>query len=127
MSHHILLVDDNAEIRAMIREALELHGDFEIHEAPDGEDAIKLMTEYDDIDIVILDLQMPVTDGWETLRVIRDEENGWPETKVIMLTVQKEAENALKAWTIGANFFVAKPFHLPTLLDTVDKALSTSV
>lgn len=125
--HSILLVDDNQEIRQIIESALAFHGDFEVHQASDGEEAIELLTELGTVDVVVLDLQMPVTNGWETLRVIRDPENGWPEVKVIMLTVQKEAENALKAWTIGANFFVAKPFKVKTILDTLDKALATSV
>lgn len=120
----ILLVDDNEQIRTMVRAALHISNDeYTIYEAGNGDEAIALLEQEDGIDIVILDLQMPITDGWEALRIIKDEDNGWPETKVIMLTVQKEAENALKAWSIGADFFVSKPFKLNTLLGTVEKAL----
>jgi len=118
----ILLVDDNQQIRHMVREALDAQGGYTIYDAENGEEAIDILTD-NEIDAVILDLEMPVTDGWETLRIIRDQENGWPDTKVIMLTVKKEAENALKAWTLKADYFVSKPFRLSDLTTTLQKAL----
>lgn len=119
----VLLVDDNQQIRDMVREALDIQGGYTIYDAENGEEAVSVLTD-NEIDAVILDLEMPVTDGWETLRIIKDHENGWPDTKVIMLTVKKEAENALKAWTLDADYFVPKPFRLSDLITTLQKALS---
>lgn len=120
----VLLVDDNDSIRSLIRNALvseEEH--YVINEAENGEQAVEFITD-NMVDVVILDLQMPITDGWETLRIIRDPENGWPDVKVIMLTVQRSAEHALKSWTIGADLYITKPFHLEQIIDGIQRVCS---
>jgi two-component system response regulator (stage 0 sporulation protein F) len=123
----VLVVDDNTGIRTTVCSALDFERhDYIVYEASDGEEAIEMM-EREDIDLVILDLEMPRTNGWECLRVIRDPDDGWPDTKVIMLTVQKEAENALKSWTIGADCFIGKPFAVSALMKAVEKALNLEV
>lgn len=123
----VLLVDDNERIRKVLNVALDLEG-FEVLQASNGEEAIEILTdEYESIDVVVLDLQMPVTNGWETLRVIKDQENGFPGPIVIMLTVQGEPENALKSWLLGAKYFMTKPVSIPTLVDTIQKAVREKV
>lgn len=118
----VLVVDDKTAIREVVVEVLSSY--YHVVEASDGEEAIELMTE-NPADVVILDINMPQTDGWEALRVITDPDNGWPDTKIVMLTVHNEPENAMKAWAIGAHYYLPKPFNTAQLLQTVQKALNT--
>lgn len=117
----VLVADDKESIREAVSEMLAIE-DFDVRVATNGEEAIQIMTE-DQMDLVILDINMPITDGWETLRIIKDEYNGWPDTEVIMLTVHKEPENPLKAWSIGASYYLPKPFSTANLLEVVHRAL----
>lgn len=71
--------------------------------------------------VVVMDINMPVTNGWEALRIIKDSD-GWPETEVIIMTVQTEPENALKAWSIGARYYLPKPFSTDDLCTLVKRA-----
>jgi two-component system OmpR family response regulator len=122
---NILVVDDNPSIRSLVHEILE--PDYRTVEAENGEQALELLSS-DPFDLIILDIEMPITNGWETLHVIRDEESGWPNLRVIMLTVRKEPENVLKAWGIGAEYYITKPFSPAILLETIHRALDhTSV
>lgn len=117
----VLVVDDNPEIREILRETLEL--DYRVVTAGNGEEAIEILTT-EVVDLCILDVQMPVTDGFETLRIIRDAENGWPALKVIMLTVRKEPEYWLRSAVIGADIYVTKPFSPTQMLELVHKCLA---
>ena len=120
----VLVVDDNEAIRDVVSDVLA--DQYEVFTAINGEEAIEKMTQ-NQADIVLLDINMPITDGWETLRVLKDEYNGWPESAVIMLTVQHEPENPLKAWSIGANYYLPKPFSLANLLELVQRASEEKV
>ena len=122
--HRILLVDDNDKIRSLIDDALQMEPEsFEVFHAANGEEAISTVEEHNgNFDVVVLDLQMPITNGWETLRVLHDDD-GYPEIPVIMLTVQSELENAAKAWSLGARFFVSKPVSIPVLVSAIKQAV----
>ena len=122
--HRILLVDDNEKIRSLIDDALQMEPEsFQVFHASNGEEAITAVEENSgNFDAIVLDLQMPVTNGWETLRILHDDD-GYPDIPVIMLTVQSELENAAKAWSLGARFFVSKPVSIPVLIDAVKRAV----
>jgi len=120
----VLVVDDKESTREAVCECL--GGDYSTIEACNGEEAITILGETSDISLVVLDIEMPVTNGWETLRVIRDED-GWPDMPVIMLTVHDEPECVLKAWGLGVNYYVTKPFSPITLLELTHKAIKETV
>ena len=67
---HILVVDDNPSSRELVKFALELEADYEIEEAADGHDAISRIRHVRP-DLILMDIQMPEMDGYETLRQIR--------------------------------------------------------
>lgn len=122
----VLVTDDNPLIRETLREILQI--EHQVLEAENGEIAIDILTVCTvKVDLLLLDLNMPVTNGWETLSIIRDTCNGWPNLKVVMLTVHGEAENCLKAWMYGVSYFITKPFHAPNILEYVNLALLESV
>lgn len=116
----LLVVDDNASIRCSLKDVLDL--EHKTFEAGNGEEAITILTEHE-IDLMILDLNMPITNGWETLRIVRDQQNGWPELRVIMLTVHDEPENTLKAWMLGVSYYITKPFEPCKVHEYVNFAL----
>lgn len=120
MKKTVLIVDDNDDLRHLLADTLSL--DYNVVTAEHGERAIEILTETA-VDLVIMDVEMPVTNGFEALRIVRDDANGWPELPVVMLTVRKEPENALKAWGIGADFYMTKPFSPTELLTLAHQIL----
>lgn len=126
MQQRILIVDDREDVRDLLVDLLDTDGRI-LYQASNGEEAIEILTQQDEdgdpIHLVILDLEMPVTDGWETLQVIRDVDN-WPTLPVIILTVRDEPENALKAWGLEANWYITKPFSTASLCEITAQALS---
>lgn len=120
----VLVVDDEETLRRLL--ATELESDsFEVETAGDGEEAIEVVrkkSEKDErFDIVILDIEMPKTDGWEALKHIKKNS---PGTKVIILTGFDQVKNVIEAWGLGASDFVSKPYDLRKILSSVNRALA---
>ena len=105
----LLLVDDDAEIRASVRLGFELQWrDVEIVEAAGGEEALRLVEEQRP-DLVLLDVGLPDTDGYSVLREIR----AFSAVPVIMLTARDEPIDKVRGLEAGADDYVGKPFdHL---------------
>jgi DNA-binding response OmpR family regulator len=105
----LLLVDDDAEIRASVRLGLELQWrEIEILEADRGDRALEIV-ETDRPDLVLLDIGLPDTDGYAVLREIRS----FSAVPVIMLTARDEPIDKVRGLEAGADDYVGKPFdHL---------------
>jgi DNA-binding response OmpR family regulator len=119
--HRALLVDDNADVRFLARCLLEGHG-FEISEADSGPAALELLAS-ERPDIVLLDVQMPEMDGWETLESIR----GNPATaslRVVLWTVKGRPEDVVRGWELGCDGYLAKPFDARQLEVEVKRVVS---
>jgi two-component system KDP operon response regulator KdpE len=99
----ILIVDDDAGLRAMLRRALE--HEFDILEAEDGASALRLLQQHRP-GLVLLDAMMPGLDGFGVLRKIRE----LTATPVVMLTAIGDEADVVRALDLGADDFVAKPF-----------------
>jgi DNA-binding NtrC family response regulator len=110
----VLVVDDDPEIRRMLRGTLEDRG-HAVEESENGERALELLADHR-IDAVVLDLNMPGMNGLETLSRIRELA---PETGVVILTGEKTTENAFRAAQRGAYDFIDKPLMDPERLLTV--------
>ena len=119
MSEHrrILIVDDEARMRRFVRMNLELEG-FEVLEASDGLEAIRKARE-ELPDLVILDVEMPKLDGFETLREIRRSLS----VPVIMLTVRSEEDDLIRGLDLGADDYVTKPFSARELVSRINALL----
>jgi two-component system KDP operon response regulator KdpE len=113
----ILVVDDEPEARQLLRMALR-SGDYEIIEAADGLSALRLAYEMRP-DLIILDLMMPLMDGWLTVQRIREV---W-DTPVIMVTASAELEQRVRGLGLGADDFIPKPFDVDELLLRVEAVL----
>lgn len=110
MKKTILIVDDEYKIRDMIESYLTNEG-YSVFEAENGKQALSIM-EKENIDLVLLDVMMPVMDGFDTLREIRTVYKKMP---VIMLTAKTQEVDKLIGLEMGADDYVTKPFSLREL------------
>jgi DNA-binding response OmpR family regulator len=99
----VLLVDDQATVRAL--SAATLQPSYRILEAADGKQALQLLFQHKP-DLILLDLNMPVMDGWETLRRIRE----LTTAPVILLTAHGEDHFVVRGLDGGAQDYIVKPF-----------------
>lgn len=107
-----LVVDDNVQNRMLLKIILEYDG-FEVHEAENGLDSVDLFKEVNP-DIVLMDVMMPVMDGYEATRLIKDY-SGERFVPVIILTALNEPEDVSRAIKCGADDFITKPIHAMVL------------
>lgn len=119
MSKTILVVDDAAFMRMMIRDILAKEG-YSIHEAVNGRDAVEKYAELQP-DLVTLDITMPEVDGISALRAIREAD---PGARVLMVSAMGQQRMIVEALEAGALDFLVKPFQPAKVLETVKKCLS---
>ncbi len=111
MSAKILVVDDSATDRLIIQSML---GDYSVLTACDGLEAMQQIEAHDDIDIVILDLNMPNMDGFQVLQTLKADER-YNKLRVIILTNYEELDKEIKGLKLGAIDFIRKPVHMESL------------
>ena len=120
MSIKIILIDDHTLFRSGIKALLSRQSDFDvIGEAADGFTGIKLVEQIRP-DIVLLDLDMPVMNGRETLAQILSSN---PQQTVVMLTVSEDNDDLTECMRIGARGFLLKNINADFLLDSIRKAV----
>ncbi|MBE3555468.1 MAG: response regulator [Firmicutes bacterium] len=119
MSKRVLVVDDAAFMRMMVRDILEKNDYEVIGEAKDGNEAIEKYQELHP-DVVMLDITMPEMDGLTALKQIRAID---PNAKVIMCTAMGQQAMVLDAITAGAVDFVVKPFAAERVLTALRRAV----
>lgn len=120
MSIKIILIDDHTLFRSGIKALLSRQSDFDvIGEAADGFTGIKLVEQMRP-DIVLLDLDMPVMNGRETLAQILSSN---PQQTVVMLTVSEDNDDLTECMRIGARGFLLKNINADFLLDSIRKAV----
>jgi DNA-binding response OmpR family regulator len=120
MKSRILVVDDDTDIRELVRALLERAG-HDVVEAADGRAGLKALYAAP-ADLVILDVTMPELDGWATLERIRDVS----EVPVLMLTARADELERVRGLTGGADDYVAKPFGRQELVARVQALLRRS-
>lgn len=113
----ILIVDDEFEMRQLLKLYL-LQESYFVEEAEDGRKAYEKIMK-DDYDLIILDVMMPLMDGWETLKHIR----GISEVPVMMLTAKGTVQDKVTGLTIGADDYLVKPFDEEELMARVNALL----
>ena len=102
-----LVVDDDAPIRQMLRTVLELEG-WDVLEAEDGGQALAL-AQAERPHGIVLDVMMPVKDGFEVLAELRQTEHG-RQTAIVMLTAKTGRTDILRGTRLGADHYITKPF-----------------
>jgi len=114
MSIKVLIVDDNDGVRRMIRTHLDIAGGYEVFEASNGEKCLQVASEVRP-DVILLDIMMPVMDGMEACRKLRED----PSTAsiyIIMLTAKTKVEDRVEGLDTGADDYLSKPFAPDELL-----------
>lgn len=114
----ILVVDDEKNLRLVVQKELSRQG-HEVDIATNGEEAWKLLEEKD-YDVILSDIDMPVMDGMELLRSVREKMQNTPE--MIMLTGQATVETAIEAMKLGAYDYLTKPYRITELTVLVNQA-----
>lgn len=107
----ILIAEDELALNDLLQDALKMAG-YETISARQGLEAVKLIREKMP-DLVILDINMPLLDGFEVLKKIRAENNNIP---IIVLTARDQKSDKVEGFKLGADDFVTKPFGLEELL-----------
>ncbi len=111
----ILLVDDAAFMRKVIKDTLTKNGYTDLYEAVDGADAVEKFTEINP-DLVIMDITMPNMDGLEALKAIRAKDSN---ASVVMCSAMGQESMVIDAIQSGAKDFIVKPFKSDRILKTV--------
>lgn len=117
MGKKIMLVDDAAFMRMMIKNTLTQNGYTDIIEAKDGVEAVQMYAD-EKPDLVIMDITMPNMDGIEALRAIKGSN---PESRVVMCSALGQEKMVLEAIKLGAEDFIVKPFKPERIMKTIDK------
>jgi len=118
----VLYVEDNDDNVFMLKMRLELLGDFEVLTAEDGQKGCE-MAAAERPDIILMDLEMPVVDGWEATRRLKDNPQT-RDTPIIGLSAHALADERKKALAAGCNEFDTKPIEFDRLVATVRRILA---
>lgn len=116
----ILVVDDQEDILQTTALVLR-QGGFEVLTAPNGLEAMSVARSYRP-DLILLDIEMPRMDGWETLRLLRLDE-ATRDLPVAMFTILFDLREKVRALKYGAQDYITKPFSVDDLLDRVNGIL----
>ena len=117
MARNILVVEDDNNISNLIKLYLDKEG-FEVRLAPDGGKAVEEF-QAQEPDLVLLDVMLPVLDGWGVLARIRENS----KCPVIMLTAKGEVDDRIHGLEMGADDYVIKPFEMKELLARINAVL----
>jgi DNA-binding response OmpR family regulator len=120
MAKKVLVVDDEPSVRKVIEHALR-HEGLEVRTAGNGAECLQAV-EAEPPDLILLDVNMPVMDGFQTLRVLR-ENAATKHLPVIILTARGDDADVSQAWTTGVDLYLMKPLALDDLLVAVRRSL----
>lgn len=119
MSGKIMIVDDAAFMRMMIKDTLKKNGYDNLVEASDGEIAVNTYKS-ENPELVIMDITMPNKDGLQALKEIKEYDNN---AKIVMCSAMGQESMVVEAIKLGAKDFIVKPFKADRILKTVTAAL----
>lgn len=119
MSKKIMLVDDAAFMRMMIKNTLQQNGYTEVVEAKNGEEAIALY-QSEQPDLIFMDITMPVMDGLQALKEIKNLDKS---AKVVMCSAMGQENMVMEALKCGAEDFIVKPFKPDRIMKTVSSIM----
>lgn len=116
------LVDDAPDIRMLLRAVVTRCG-YDSHEAGHGAEALRLL-DGTPPDLVLLDVQMPEMDGWDTLAALRRDPRG-ADVPIILCTVKSHPDDLRRGWRAGCDGFLVKPFDIGEMVACI-RAVETT-
>ncbi|MBQ1208496.1 MAG: response regulator transcription factor [Lachnospiraceae bacterium] len=120
-SINILVVDDEIRMRKLVKDFLVKRG-YGVLEAENGEQAVEIFFENRDIHLVILDVMMPLMDGYQAAAAIRE----YSQVPIVMLTARDSERDELRGFDVGADEYITKPFSPGILVARVEALLRRS-
>ena len=114
----ILVVDDESRMRKLVKDFL-VKSNYDVLEAEDGQQAVDIFFEQNDIALIILDVMMPKMDGWKVCREIR----AYSKVPIIMLTAKSDERDELQGFELGVDEYISKPFSPKILVARVEAIL----
>ena len=117
----VLVVDDESRMRKLVSDFL-TRSNYEVLEAENGEQALKLFYREKDLALLILDVMMPGVDGWQVCREIRN----CSKVPIIMLTARSDEQDELQGFELGVDEYISKPFSPKILVARVEALLRRS-
>ncbi len=123
MAQRVLVVDDHPPTRDLVRSAIEALG-VQVSTAENGAEAL-LSVSRDTPDLIILDVMMPVMDGFQTLQVLQQSEET-KEIPIIMLTAKSSDRDVAHGWRWGVTSYLTKPFSIDSLVALVRRVLENT-
>ena len=114
----VLVVDDESRMRKLEKEFL-VKSNYDVVEAEDGQQAVDIFFEQNDIALIILDVMMPRMDGWQVCREIR----AYSKVPIIMLTAKSDERDELQGFELGVDEYISKPFSPKILVARVEAIL----
>lgn len=118
MALYILVADDDAVFRRLLCDIIKKQG-YEVLEAANGQEAIDIFFSRTDISLLVLDVMMPVYDGFEVLKEVRERS----DIPVLMLTALGDEKHEVKGLSKGADDYIAKPFSYEVLVARINSLL----
>jgi DNA-binding response OmpR family regulator len=115
----VLIVDDEPDILLMLRVSLEASG-YDVGLAADGDVALQRIGQ-EHFDLVLLDLMMPVLDGWEVLETLKTKADA---PIIIVLSAKSARADITKAMDLGATDYITKPFPIEALIGRIEAVLA---
>ena len=116
----VLVTDDDEDLRLLCQMYLELGG-FGVTQAANGREALDVVANARP-DLILLDLMMPVMDGWECLTELKS--NGFSDIPVFVITGKTQQQDQERAFALGAQAFIAKPFQGSALIARIKDELA---
>lgn len=113
-----LVIDDSKAVRRILGEILQELG-FEVWEAANGREALRLLKEVEAADLALVDWNMPEMDGIEFVRAVRAD-TAYDDLRLIMVTTEAEEDKVVGALNEGADAYVVKPFTKATIVQKLD-------
>lgn len=117
----ILLVEDSATTRALIRAVIDEMGDFNTVEASSGFEALKLLPTQE-CDLVITDINMPDINGLELISFLKNNQR-YNHIPLIIVTTERSEEDRKRGMALGATAYITKPFKADELQEVIKRAL----
>jgi DNA-binding response OmpR family regulator len=117
---NILIVEDDQHIRKLLNILIRKE-DIQIDEAVEGNEALTKLKD-NTYDLVILDIMMPNVDGFSILKKMR-EEQATANLPVIIVTAKTEDKDLMKGYSMGANYYITKPFEPQDLIHSIELIL----
>ena len=118
----ILVVDDETRMRKLVKDFL-VKNNYDVVEAEDGEKAVDIFFNSNDIALIILDVMMPKINGYKISRLLKYD-NKYKDIPIIMVTARSQMEDKMIGEETGVNEYITKPFELEQIVKKVEEYLN---